>query len=512
MNKRKLKSYRICGKVNTRGVRVTDKELIEELNKLYEGSLEGGVSVFAPTTSGCTVSSTGKHTWYLKDYCYYVCGSCKYPTTSHDGLKSATCTKGGYCTSCGATNLTSALGHSFSSSYEYCLRGCGATNPSYVPPVPNPSINSISFSSITATSFRVSVNASNAVEYDYLVSEAGSSSYIDTYYGTSSSSYTVTGNSGLKPNTQYKVGVNAYNKNGVKTYDYEYCTTDQAPQVAMPSPSFTPTVGGVDITWTNKTGASNFHYTLIKVGTTAEIKGNMTASYQSLSVTGLEKGVEYKAYAYFSAKSGYTDSDVAGSYWFTTKNYPQVVAPSLSCAPGLTSVTISWSPPTGANQIYLSIQNATQYQAEIVQQVSASSKSITVTGLKPSCKYNVYAYYTPLTGYLQSVTIGTSFTTSQKPTFYWSTTVQSGQPFVIKATDWRTLCNTINTWRGIKGYSNYSFTYVNSGDQITADIFNEASNALRTITSAGPNNVLRTEKCYAGYFTMFETAINNLTA
>lgn len=509
MNPRKIKSYRTVGKVNKNGVLITSQELIEKLNMLAQPLVQDGIMLLAPSTSGCTVASTGKHTWYKKSYCYYQCGSCRYYATSHENYGSPTCTSKGYC-ECGG-DYVSALGHSFSSSQQYCLRGCGTVNPNYVPPVPNPTINSISFSSITATSFRVYVSASNAVTYDYLVSESSSSSYVDTLYGTSSSSFTVTGGSGLKPNTTYKVGVNAYNSIGVKVYDYEYCTTAVAPQVSAPSPSFTPTIGGVEITWTNQTGASNFHYTLIDTVTTVETKGNNLASAQYVNVTGLVRGRQYKAFAYFSAKSGYTDSSVSGPYWFTTLNFPKVDPPNLTCSPAITSVTITWSPPIGANQLYISLGNATQAQAEITKTVSASSRTVTITGLYPNCKYNVYAYYTPIDGYLQSVTNSTSFTTSQKPTFYWGVTVSSGSAFSITATEWNRLCAVINQWRQIKGLSTYSFTTAYRGNPLTATMFNEARTALSSMTSNIPSTAYQGQTCYASEFKKFETAINGLT-
>lgn len=509
MNPRKIKSYRVCGNVNKNGVLITDKALIEKLNKLAQPLVQDGIMLLAPSTSGCTVASTGKHTWYLKAKCYYQCGSCKYYATSHENYGTPTCTSKGYC-DCGGDSKP-ALGHSFTSSEKYCLRGCGATNPSYVAPVPAPSISSISFSNITYNSFRVNVSGSNISKYKYVVYKNSTGAQVENSGVVTSSYWTVTGTSGLESSTMYRVVVYAWNSIGDETSSSNYCMTDLAPKVEMPSPTITPIIGGFDITWTFKKGASLFRYTLIDTVTQQYHYGNNTASVEYIKVTGLVKGREYKIFAYFEGGPGYSDSDTFGPVWRTTLNYPQVDPPSLSCSPAITSVTITWSPPIGANELYISLGNATQAQAEITKTVSASSRSVTITGLYPNCKYNVYSYYKPLDGYLQSVTVSTSFTTSQKPTFYWSTTVTSQGAFNITADDWNKMCNTINTWRSIKNLSPYSFTTASRGNKLTADMFNQARIALSSMTSNIPNPAYTGQICYASEFKKFETAINGLT-
>lgn len=450
------------------------------------------------------------HKWHKKGHCYYQCEYCKNYKKYHENYGGATCTTPKKC-ECGEKTSGSALGHRFSSSEKYCGRGCGTVNPNYVPPVPAPSINDISFSNITYNSFKVTVSASNAVKFDYLVSKSGSSSYVDTIHGTTSRTFTVTGNSGLEANTVYKVGVNAYNSAGVKVYRYNLCTTASLKPLSTPSATYTPTIGGVKITWSAPTGANSFHYTLIDTVTTFETRGNQLASTGSVTVTNLVRGREYKVYSYYTGKNGYANSPVSSAKWFTTLNYPTLPSPSLTCSPSLTSVTISWSPPTGAQSIYLSLGNATQSQPAITKTVAASNRSITITGLYVGCRYNVYAYYIPQDGYLQSVTSSTSFNTTKKPTFHWSTSISSGGAFNIKASDWNKMCATINTWRSIKGLGAYSFTSAKPRTQVTASMYNQVRTALSPMTSAIPRHVNAGDKCVASEFKKFETAINNLT-
>ena len=523
MNKRKIKSFRTYGRVNTRGVRVTDPEKIRILNsdaipfmsesELLMTSLIQTSSIIQPrqpSTSGCTASSSGgKHVWYKKGHCYYQCGNCKYYKTYHENYDSPTCTSKGYC-DCG-DDYKPALGHLFYSDEKYCQRsGCNAVNPNYSPPVPPPSISYISFSNITYNSFRVSVSGSNIAKYKYVVCERGSSVQVENTGVTTSSSYTITGSNGLKSGTEYKVEVYVWNSAGDSGYDYDFCTTQQATPLSPPSLTIKPTVGGVDLSWSAPSGANNLHYTLVDTVTSGVTKGNQMASYGSVSVTGLVKDRKYKIYAYYSAKTGYSDSSNFESS-FTTLNYPTLPAPVLTCTPALTSVTITWTPPTGAQSIYISLGNATQSQAEITRTVTASNRTVTITGLYAGCRYNVYAYYVPTTGYLQSITSSTSFNTTAKPTFAWSTTVSSGSAFNITASDWNKLCATINSWRQIKGYSAYSFTTASRGSRLTADMFNQARTALSAMTSDIPEKAVTGEKCYASQFKKFETSIKNLT-
>jgi hypothetical protein len=75
----------------------------------------------------------------------------------------------------------------------------------------------------------------------------------------------------------------------------------------------------------------------------------------------------------------------------------------------------------------------------------------------------------------------------------WATSKISGQPINLTAVEWNNFTSRINEFRVYRGLSTYSFTTVSKGMDITASIFNQAVNAINSM-SPNPSATSATAK------------------
>lgn len=146
-----------------------------------------------------------------------------------------------------------------------------------------------------------------------------------------------------------------------------------------------------------------------------------------------------------------------------------------------------------------------------------STVYFTKTGLSSSTTYYWYCYTKALNGRWYQV--GYDYYTTKEPpkprpsNFYWYTAKNSGGSFDVSAYEWNSLCSRINEFRRYKGYTDYYFSYVFSGDQFMAYQFNEARNAINSLnpptsvpSSANSNSII-----YATDLNRLVNALNSIS-
>ena len=151
------------------------------------------------------------------------------------------------------------------------------------PSLPPPTLNRISISNITPTSFDYRIYHTWGDSFRVEVWERSTNSSWGAF-NTSSTYGTI---SGLKPNTEYKIQISVYNDKG-SDYDWTFVTTDSYPKLSPPSVTYSPSVNSVSMTWSSPpAGAYRLRYTLIDTSTNTSIPGNFPASARSGTVPNL---------------------------------------------------------------------------------------------------------------------------------------------------------------------------------------------------------------------------------
>jgi len=373
-------------------------------------------------------------------------------------------------------------------------------------------VTSVTKNSMTWKVSSLSYPAKNYDKFEIEVYGGGSTKY-KTWTSRNSSYDTSVTVTGLKPDTKYKGTITASYKGKWYTCGSDYDYTD-------PEPVTPPTLNSINI---SNVTTNSFYYSIrhtlgdyfnvevIERSSGSVVYERNKTNYSYGTVTGLKPSTEYKINV-----SVFNDGGRDYDYKFvTTATPPKLPDPNVTITPSVSSVTFSWSRPTGASVLVCTIRNEATNISQ-TRNFDAYSSPQTITGLSPRQSYRVYFRYEPSSAnsslYSPSNVFTTHFTTDPKPTFYWSTAPVSGRPFSISASDWCKLQDTTNEWRKLKGLSTYSFSRPSSGTKFSASYFNEVRSALSSISgiSGLPSSVSRGGKCYASSFVALQTAINNL--
>lgn len=176
------------------------------------------------------------------------------------------------------------------------------------------------------------------------------------------------------------------------------------------------------------------------------------------------------------------------------------------------SISFSWS----------AVSEATYY--EIAYRLSTTSSttyetvygtSTTISGLQPKTQYviNVRACNSYGKGPFGSGKTAT--TASNRPSkWYWWSTIATGQPINISASEWNSFCDNINEVRefaGLPVYGAGNFGNVAPGDVITAATVNHAAWAIGAMTDSSPGGVYAGDPISASFFNRLKDALNSIT-
>ena len=149
---------------------------------------------------------------------------------------------------------------------------------------------------------------------------------------------------------------------------------------------------------------------------------------------------------------------------------------------------------------------------------SYTGTSATITGLEENT-----TYYIQVVNFIDSTrsegsSIKTAKTKSSTPAisyFSWTSNdaanIKTGNSFssFITATGWNNLTAKINECRRALGYSTISFTQANSGNTLTAEMYNTVKNNISNLTSAGTvaADVSKGSIAYASLFANSSSAL-----
>lgn len=186
---------------------------------------------------------------------------------------------------------------------------------------------------------------------------------------------------------------------------------------------------------------------------------------------------------------------------------------------GQTSATFLISGLTVGNQVRIFVREADGDQTtmlDTIRTATGSTMTQPVSGLSPGTEYayNIAYPWTENNNPWGTTKYFTTREASTRPSDWaWTSTIASGKPVQIKATEWNNFCSRINMFRSYKGMSSYSFTKATSGAEISAAIVNEARTAISAISGHGtlPSAAVSGGKMYASFFTGLASALNAIS-
>lgn len=185
-----------------------------------------------------------------------------------------------------------------------------------------------------------------------------------------------------------------------------------------------------------------------------------------------------------------------------------------------TTITFHVTAVEGADRYRLFWRPSDTTTAESYTIDTTSSFAYTATGLTPATEYTVNVIYfntsvseSEYTA-MGAKTIETDYNIVYRPSDWsWTSNIASEQPISITATEWNNFRSRINEFRDYLGLSQWSFTDVSKGDDITAATCNGAIRALAAIASATgidtlPNLVSKGDEIYASFFIDLQNFLN----
>lgn len=227
---------------------------------------------------------------------------------------------------------------------------------------------------------------------------------------------------------------------------------------------------------------------------------DLTWSYDKITLSesdGLESNAQYRAYVQILPYPDAIDNPFSVHTELTTFTTGEVISFDsativASSSYDGTSITayiggLDTNYSRTDRYVYWYLNNTTNYKGKtyINAYVSQTSTFSSFGTLTPGATYQIYAevYYTS-NNTLLSKMLRPIIVTTKNPRpydFYWDVEKVQDEEIVITADEWTNLQENINLVRKYKGYSNYSFTTVSPGDDITASVYNECISAINTI-------------------------------
>ena len=277
---------------------------------------------------------------------------------------------------------------------------------------------------------------------------------------------------------------------GSSTSIYLYFLTKSnavAPTLSVSSKTETT----ITLSWDKNGGGAGSYRLYYRQGSSASwiLYGTYTGTIAT--VTGLTAGTTYYFYVQnYVSSSDYKNSNQVGA---TTEAAKVAVAPTLTIVSTDTnSISISWDKNGGTDGEWRVMYGTSATNLHLYG--SYTGTSATITGLEENT-----TYYIQVVNFIDSTrsegsSIKTAKTKSSTPAisyFSWTSNdaanIKTGNSFssFITATGWNNLTAKINECRTKLGYSTISFTQANSGNTLTAEMYNTVKNNISNLTSAG---------------------------
>lgn len=196
-----------------------------------------------------------------------------------------------------------------------------------------------------------------------------------------------------------------------------------------------------------------------------------------------------------------------------------------------TDPTLGFSTPSGSNVTQTSIyvyvtgsdNKALNYfrfsingTSEKVTYVSGTwaDADHTFTGLSPGTTYSIEVRVVDAAGNWTSITRNVTTEARTRPSSWsWYSSKSSGGTFNLGAEEWKNFFNRINDFRSYKGWSSYSYTNPIVGGDYTASMYNQARNAINTMSPPTSIPVYRNsgDIVYAYDINRLRDSLNSIT-
>ena len=278
------------------------------------------------------------------------------------------------------------------------------------------------------------------------------------------------------------------------------------------------------LNWDKNGGSAGNYRLYYRQGSSASwiLYGTYTGTVAT--VTGLTGGTTYYFYVQnYVSSSDYKNSNQIGA---TTEAAKVAVVPTLTIVSTDTnSISISWNKNGGTDgdwRVYYGLSTTSLSLYNIY-----SGTAATITGLQENTTYFVQVVnYIDSSRQAKSMVLNAKTKSSLPAISYFSWTsndtanIKAGNSFssFITATGWNNLTAKINECRTRLGYTTISFTQANSGNILTAEMYNTVKNNISNLTSAGTvaADVSKGSTAYATLFanssSALKEAINRVVA
>lgn len=334
----------------------------------------------------------------------------------------------------------------------------------------------------------------------------------------SSTSVTDSFSTGLSPGTSTTLYAYATAASDGKYYSAGSDVANTLTQLSTPSVnSYTVKYRSIDVVVSSVSGAEQ--YKLEVRDENLSLVSSVTSVSTSLTASGLSVNTLYL----FRVRAEDTNGSHVTSNWSSYTQVTTLASPSApqfsSTTVGDNSISLSWSSVSYASTYDLEYRIA--FSANSWTVVSTGNTTYNVTGLNNGTQYEfrVRAYvpdYGNYTGYSNL----TYATPGIRPSNWsWSTAKTAGASFNLTATEWNNFTTRINQFRSYKGISSFSFTTVSTNGQLLATIYNQASDAINTlspptslptITETGTRSAASGNKVKASYLNGIRDSLNSI--
>lgn len=252
------------------------------------------------------------------------------------------------------------------------------------------------------------------------------------------------------------------------------------------------TEDSIMVSW-DKNGGGSGMWRLYYSTSTSSSSFTLFGSYSGTvaTVTGLSPNTTYYFYVenYVSSSDTQKSTIVSG----TTSKAKTAVKPTLTIGTVTTnSIAVSWDKNGGTDGEWRVMYGTSATNIHLYG--SYTGTSATITGLEENT-----TYYIQVVNFIDSTrsegsSIKTATTKSSTPAisyFSWTSNdynnIKAGNSFssFITASGWNNLTAKINECRSALGQGTVSFTQANSGNTLTAEMYNTVKRYIASLTSAG---------------------------
>lgn len=382
----------------------------------------------------------------------------------------------------------------------------------------------ISYGSVTHNSAYVVVvelNTSSTYTDVYVSCNGQTSPNLAPSSGSSSSyGWTITG---LSPNTTYTVSFSLRTIVGSTGSGSTTITTTSPPTPpAMPTGLYvypSSNVGTIMYAdWNAVSGATQYYVTIRQGGLNGTLINYKYVTSPTASFTGLTEYTDYTVTVSAMNANG------TGNYNYASAKTIDSVAPifNTTSIDGSGRIQVAFSAYDNSsgmrsyNTYYVEISNpnGTTYGNGAYQTTTYRTFTSDAYGSEfiHDATYSVRVTAYDEFGNARATTISVIYKKVRPSDWSWTYAKVSGSTLTLSASEWNGFCNRINLFRQYKSLSNYSFTTVVSGQDITATIINQATSAISLMSppTSPPSLTSAGVEISAVRFTLLRDSLNSI--